>query len=244
MLSKTFYAKHKRTLDAALEACETRAYWSPFQESPSARFHEDGAAARGKATFESYLNTSFDLPLPGEIGRTGQEVSPYTCQPLGIDYPKVDPDKTMQAAMAALPQWISAGHKERVGLCVEMALQLEKHCFTNAHATMHTAGQTYLMAYSGSGPNALDRGVEALAYAFKAQEAIREQAHWSKPFGKSGMVTLDKTYRLVPRGVAVVICCATFPMWNAIRHFSPIWQPAIPLSSNPTPTASCPSPLR
>ncbi len=215
MLSEIFYARHKSTLDAALEACQTRAYWSPFQESPSARFHEDGADALGKATFESYLNTSFDLPLPGEIGRTGQEVSPYTCQPLGIDYPRVDPDQTMQAALAALPQWISAGHKERAGVCMEMALQLEKHCFTNAYATMHTAGQTYLMAYSGSGPNALDRGVEALAYAFKAQEAIREQAVWSKPFGKAGMVTLDKTYRLVPRGIAVVICCATFPMWNA-----------------------------
>jgi len=28
-------------------------------------------------------------------------------------------------------------------------------------------------------------------------------------------MTLEKSYRLMPRGTAIVVCCATFPMWNA-----------------------------
>ncbi len=128
---------------------------------------------------------------------------------------KIDVDAVMSAAHKAQQSWKHIAPQERVGVCMEMAFELEQQCFENAYATMHTAGQAFLMAYSGSGPNALDRGVEALSYAYKAMCDVPETADWSKPFGKAGEVTLTKNYRLVPRGVAVVVCCATFPMWNA-----------------------------
>ncbi|NIV17702.1 MAG: phenylacetic acid degradation protein PaaN [Woeseiaceae bacterium] len=210
-----FYEKHQATLDAALDACATRKYWSPFTESPSRALHAEGAHEAGKAAFEALLGKPFELVQPGEVGRTGQEISPYTQQALGIDYPKVDVDAVMAAAGQAMQSWKKVPPGERVGLCLEMAFALEQQCFVNAYATMHTAGQAFLMAYSGSGPNALDRGVEALAYAHKAMADVPESASWSKAFGKAGDVTLNKSYRLMPRGVAVVVCCATFPMWNA-----------------------------
>ena len=210
-----YYAKHKQTLEAALNACATRAYWSPFTESPSRSLHAEGAHESGKAAFDVLLGKPFELVQPGEVGRTGEEISPYTQAPLGIDYPKVDVDTVMTAARQAMQSWRNVAPQERVGLCLEMAFALEQQCFLNAYATMHTAGQAFLMAYSGSGPNALDRGVEALAYAHKAMADVPSSANWTKPFGKAGDVTLQKTYRLMPRGVAVVVCCATFPMWNA-----------------------------
>ena len=210
-----FARQHEATLEQALEACRTRAYWSPFKESPSSKIHGNEKPAEGKAAFEAMLGKPFDLDQPGEIGRTGYEVSPYTQKPLGIDYPKADPDALFAAARAAMPGWNALTPEERAGVCLEMAFRLEDQAFANAHATMHTAGQSYLMAFSGSGANALDRGVEALAYGYKALKDIPQEAEWEKNFGAGGDVRLKKTYRTRPRGVAVVICCATFPMWNA-----------------------------
>ncbi len=209
------YKKHENVIEQALNACATRAYWSPFTESPSGALHPPGAHEQGKANFMARLGKPFVLEQPGEVGRTGNEVSPYWLTELGIDYPKVDVDAVMHASKSAQQNWQTVSPDERVGLCMEMAFALEKQCFENAYATMHTAGQAFLMAYSGSGPNALDRGVEALVYAHKAMRDVPAQALWSKSFGQAGEVALSKTYRLVPRGVAVVVCCATFPMWNA-----------------------------
>ena len=209
------FTKHKPVLEAALNACATRIYWSPFTESPSGALHPKGAHQAGKAAFEARLDKPFELEQPGENGRIGHEISPYTQEPLGIDYPKLDVDLAMAASKTAMNSWKKISPEERVGLCLEMAFALEKQCFENAYATMHTAGQAFLMAYSGSGPNALDRGVEALTYAYKAMIDIPNSASWTKTFGRAGEVTLKKSYRLMPRGTAIVVCCATFPMWNA-----------------------------
>ncbi len=215
VLSQNFYQKHQATLSKAINACATREYWSPFVESPSARLHPPGSPEQGKAQFEALLAKPFELDQPGEIGRTGVEISPYTQQALGIDYPRSDPDRLFEEAQIALTSWRKVPWRERAGLCLEMAFALEQQAFANAHATMHTAGQSYLMAFSGSGANALDRGVEAIAQAAKALAEVTEEAHWSKGFGRAGEVRLQKEYRVVPRGVAAVICCATFPLWNA-----------------------------
>jgi phenylacetic acid degradation protein paaN len=50
--------------------------------------------------------------------------------------------------------------------------------------------------------------------ADKAMRAVVPNARWERQFGPSRIV-LDKTYRLVPRGVAVCFSCASFPTWNA-----------------------------
>ncbi len=214
-VNQSLFEKHHKTLVEAMATCRSRAYWSPFVESPSARLHPDGAAQRGKAEFEALLGRPFELDQPGECGRTGMEISPYTRQPLDIDYPRSDPQVLFAEALTAMKSWQRLSWKERAGVCLEMAFELEQQAFANAHATMHTAGQSFLMAFSGSGANALDRGVEAIAYAARALGEIPETATWSKGFGRAGEVTLSKHYRTMPRGVAAVVCCATFPLWNA-----------------------------
>lgn len=207
--------RHAPHLNAALDACATRAHWSPFKESPSSKIHGESRPAEGRTRFEALLDQPFDIDQPGTIGTVGYEISPYTLRPLGITYPKSDPDALFQAAREAMRGWIELSPGERAGVCFEMAFALEEQAFVNAHATMHTAGQAYLMAFSGSGANALDRGVEALAYAYKAMADVPRTADWEKDFGRTGIVRLRKSYRLRPRGVAVVVCCATFPLWNA-----------------------------
>ncbi len=152
-------------LDDAIRAVETRESWSPFKDSPSTRIHGPEKPAAGKAAFEARLGERFDLQQPGVTGWVGEEVSPYTQQPLGVTYPVSDPDALVAAAEAALPAWAAADPELRLALCVEMAQRLYDRNFEMAHAVMHVAGQSYTQAFSGSGPNALDRGVEALAYA-------------------------------------------------------------------------------
>ena len=71
-----------------------------------------------------------------------------------------------------------------------------------------------MMGFVGSGANALDRGMEALVYAHKAMTDIPGTATWSRQLGPN-RIALEKRYHFVPRGIALVICCASFPSWNA-----------------------------
>jgi phenylacetic acid degradation protein paaN len=208
------FEQHHDLLARATRACASREYFSPFPETPD-RYPDSAAAlARGQATFAAMLDQRFDLDQPGESGRLGDERSPYTGRPLGIDYPRADVDALYRAAQAALPAWAGAGPDARVGVCLEIVQALFTELPVLLHAVMHTAGQSYAMSYAGSGANALDRGIEAIVYAHQAMKAVAPSALWERRFG-AATLRLQKHYRLVPRGVAVCFTCATFPTWNA-----------------------------
>jgi phenylacetic acid degradation protein paaN len=206
--------KHRETLQQATAACNSRTCWSGFVESPSTRIHGEEAPRLGREAFENQLGRPFELEQPGEIGRLGEEVSPYSCELLGIDYPEVDVAQVCRAALQARQSWRKVDVDTRAAVCIELLREMESNLFENAHATMHTAGQAFMMGFVGSGANALDRGLEAVVYAHKAMTDIPATASWRKPFGK-GEVALDKRYHYVPLGLSLVICCASFPAWNA-----------------------------
>jgi len=212
----TYFEKHKAMLDKAIDACQKRYSWTGFTESPSSKLHGKVLPVEGERLFKEMLGCKFEIDLPGHEGWVGDEVSPFTNESLGIQYPKVNIDKTFEAAIEAQKEWCLASVEDRVGLCLEMlsrcgdALPL----FVNAHATMHTAGQSYVMAFAGCGANALDRGLEALSYAYRAMKDVPSSAVWERGFGGPDKTRLEKRYRLMPRGVGVVITCATFPQWN------------------------------
>jgi phenylacetic acid degradation protein paaN len=208
--------KHQATLDKALDAVTNRYAWTAYKESPSSKIHGEERPRQGKANFQALLNTQYAVDgQPGSDGWIGEEVSPYTQEPLGVKYPKiVDVESLFDAAKAGMRDWVDAGIDARTGVCLEMMDRCADQLFENAHATMHTAGQSYIMAFAGSGANALDRGLEAIAYAYQAMTNVKPQAEWARRFGSAGEIALEKRYRLMPRGVAVTVCCATFPMWN------------------------------
>ncbi len=235
-----FYQKHLATLQKAIDACDKRYSWTAYPESPSSKIWGQEKPAAGKANFESMLGTDYPLEQPGEVGRTGAEVSPYTGDPLGISYPKMDVDELYCAVEKAMPQWRDALPETRIGLCLEILDRCAGQLFENAHATMHTSGQSYIMAFAGSGANALDRGLEALAYAHKAMADVPVSAAWERQFGKSGTARLNKRYRLMPRGVGVVICCATFPLWNGYPALCANLATGNPVVLKPHPSAILP----
>ena len=79
---------------------------------------------------------------------------------------------------------------------------------------MHTTGQAFMMAFQAGGPHAQDRGLEAVAYAWDQMRRMPAQAHWEKPQGKNEPLRMEKRFRIVPRGIGLVIGCCTFPTWN------------------------------
>lgn len=210
------YEQHRAVFERAQQACRDRACWSPYPEMPGKYPHADSAQAQGLAAFTAHLKAGhFELDQPGGIGMLGEEVSPYTQAALGIRYPRADVDALFEAAEAAMATWSAASIETRIGVLMQVLdVIYREHLFEIVHSVMHTAGQSFNMAYAGSGVNALDRGIEALVYAEQAMRAVTPAARWARRFGPTE-VELQKTYRLVPRGVAVCFTCASFPTWNA-----------------------------
>jgi phenylacetic acid degradation protein paaN len=203
--------KHRPTLDQALEAIRTRAYWSPHPEHPKA--YGESAAGDGQAAFDALRGERLDLDQPGTDDWVGDEVSPYGLE-LGVKYPHPDVDVLLPAMRAAMPAWREAGPEARAMVCLEILSRISARTHEFAQAVMHTSGQAFMMAFQAGGPHAQDRGLEGVAYAYVEQVRTPDTAEWSKPQGKRDPLNLSKQFTAVPRGVSLLIGCNTFPTWN------------------------------
>ena len=204
-------AKHRPTLDAALGAIRSREYYTRFPESLKAYPAEAKDAA--SAAFEDRRGQVWSWGQTGADGTTvGGERSPYGFD-LGFSYDHMDLDVLLPAMGAAIPAWRDAGPEARAAVCLEILTRLNERSYDMAFAAMHTTGQAFMMAFQAAGPNAQDRGLEAVAYGYSALSAHPDRAVWEKP-GKGEPVRLAKKWVAAPRGIALVVGCNTFPTWN------------------------------
>ncbi len=211
-MSHPFFERHQKTLEGALSTIRSRTYWSAYPEIPSGKVYGETAKADGQAAFEARLNKPFVLDQPGTVGTVGKEISPFGI-PLGITYPKVDINALLNGVKAATPAWRNADIETRVGVCLEILARVNKRSFELAFAVMHTTGQAFMMAFQAGGPHAQDRGLEAVAYAYEEMKRFPEKVTWEKP-SRGDPVKLNKKYRILPRGIGVVVGVSTFPTWN------------------------------
>lgn len=205
--------KHRATLDGALEAIRTRGYWSAYNEMPSPKAYGETAADDGKAAFSAHLGRAFELDQPGSQGWHGGERSPYGIE-LNVSYPVCDPEALIAACRKAMDGWQKAGVDGRTGVCLEILDRLNKQSFEIAHAVMMTTGQGWMMAFQAGAPHAQDRGLEAVAYAYREQSFVPAETVWDKPQGKNPPLVMKKHFEIVGQGVGVVVGCGTFPTWN------------------------------
>jgi phenylacetic acid degradation protein paaN len=212
-MTPPLFAKHEDTLQKALTAIETRGYWSPFVEMPSPKVYGETANADGEAAFKAHLNKVFELDQPSTGETVGAEVSPFGF-PLGVRYPKADPDALIAAAAEAQRDWRGAGPQAWVGVCLEILARVNRSSFEIGYSVMHTTGQAFMMAFQAGGPHAQDRALEAVVYAWDQLRSIPADAHWEKPQGKNPPLSMHKRYTVVPRGTGLVLGCCTFPTWN------------------------------
>lgn len=213
MSQNDFFQRHQATLDQALNAIKSRDYWSPYPENPSPRVYGEDAAQKGEEAFKACLNNYFELEMPGITGEVAGEESPYGID-MNVRYPQVDFDVLIPEMKAAMKSWRDAGPDVRAGVCLEILDRLNKNSFEIANGVMHTSGQGFMMAFQAGGPHAQDRGLEAVAYAYRAMKEVPETATWTKPQGKHDPLVMEKKFHVVPRGVALVVGCSTFPTWN------------------------------
>jgi phenylacetic acid degradation protein paaN len=212
-VSQPFFERHQELLNKARTAIRERTYWSAYPEIPSGKVYGETAKADGQAAFEARLNKPFAIDQPGTAKMVGGEVSPYGI-PLGVTYPQPDIDALLRGVKAALPAWRRASTETRVGVCLEILARLNKRSFEIAFAVMHTTGQAFMMAFQAGGTHAQDRGLEAIAYAYDEMKRVPEKITWEKP-SRGEPLKLEKTYRIVPRGIAVIVGVSTFPTWNS-----------------------------
>lgn len=214
------FERHQALLEQAVAAIATRGYWSPFSESPSPRVYGETAADDGKAAFDARLNKPFKIDQAGintgvaPAAAPGHEISPFG-PALGVTYPAVALDPLLQGVQAAAAQWRRAGPQAWAGVALEIVSRLNRRSFEIAHAVMHTTGQPFMMSFQAGGPHAQDRAIEAIAYAWDELRRIPASAYWEKPQGKHDPLKMQKTYRIAPRGIGLVIGCCTFPTWNS-----------------------------
>ncbi|MBO1333520.1 phenylacetic acid degradation protein PaaN [Streptomyces sp. VRA16 Mangrove soil] len=236
-------AQHRPTLDQALEAIRTRAYWSPHPEHPKAYGDTEGSSslstADGKAAFDALLGTRIDLDQPGTDDFVGGEVSPYGIE-LGVTYPHVDADVLLPAMRAGMRAWREAGPELRAAVCLEILARISARTHEFAHAVMHTSGQAFMMAFQAGGPHAQDRGLEAVAYAYAEQVRTPGTAAWSKPQGKREPLELTKEFTPVGRGISLLIGCNTFPTWNGYPGLFASLATGNPVLVKPHPRAVLP----
>lgn len=212
------YERHRTVLEQAVQAISTREFWTVYPEVPSEKIYGEGARKKGQEDFQALLNQPFQLPEHPGSEMAGAEVSPHGLE-LGIKYPIANADELINAAVEAQRDWAKASIEERTGICLEILKRLNQNSFLMGHATMHTSGQGFPMAFQAGGPHAQDRGLEAVAYAWQAMTAVPQTAQWVKPMGRGQEVRLEKHWQIVPRGIGLVIGCRTFPTWNSYSGF-------------------------
>lgn len=206
--------KHQNTIESAVKANQERVFYSQYPEHPKAYGEE--APAQGLAGYQQLVGKPFERLLQtGATGQSGEEVSPYTQEALGITYPVFSVKDLISKASAAAKSWAAVPAEERAALLTETLDKVKTHFFEIAHATMHTTGQSYMMSFQASGPHANDRAMEAIAMGYQELRRFPSQILWEKPMGKAS-IKLEKTFRAIPKGIGLVIGCSTFPVWNSL----------------------------
>lgn len=215
-MSHPMFERHRELLSKAVSAIDARSYWSAYPDSYKA--YGDNAIDAGREAFEAYRGAQFYLDQPGVIGRGGDEISPYGL-PLNISYPRCSDDALIAAAKTAMLGWSKASSDTRAGVLIEALHRLNLASPEMAQAAMHTTGQAFTLAFQMAGPHAQERGLEAIATAWREMKHIPSAVRWERVNtthpNTAPQSVIEKKFSIAPRGVALVIGCSTLPNWSA-----------------------------
>ncbi len=207
----SLYEKHLKTLNDATAAIASRNYYTPYPEHPKA--YAEDADEKGKANFLAQMNNDFTALNVAATNFIGEEVSPYLQTGIGVRYPSLSVDEYIARSNEGFEQWRNVSLEHRAGILLESLDRVTARFFEIAYATMHTTGQSFIMAFQASGPHSNDRSLEAIAMGFNELKRFPSEITWSKPMGKFDL-NIKKDWSAVAKGIGLVIGCSTFPTWN------------------------------
>lgn len=201
-------------ISMAITAQKTRQFYAAYPENPKA--YPEEAAAEGLAAFQKHLNSDYsEIHENPHRNRIGAEVSPYMMVGLGVRYPQYPVEDLIKYATEAMSGWAGCSLDQRAAVLIDSLNRISNRFFELAHATMHTTGQGFMMAFQASGPHSNDRALEVISMAYDELSRFPQEVDWVKNMGKFDL-KLRKTYKPVPRGIALVVGCSTFPTWNSV----------------------------
>lgn len=207
-------AGYQQILENAIQANRERKFFAQYPEHPKAYGEE--APGIGLAAYQAQLGKPFTALQQGEAESwNGEEESPYTRAGLGITYPVYAVDSLVHAAQQVRKVWKNTSIDDRTEVLIDSLERIKARFYEIAYATMHTTGQSFVMSFQASGPHANDRALEAIAMAYEEQTRFPATQQWVKPMGKFD-ITVEKTYKPVPKGIGLVVGCSTFPIWNSV----------------------------
>lgn len=213
----SLFEKHRSMIERAIESVHKREYFAQYPEMPSPQVYGETAEADQKKLFESQHGAKFErLKQSHDTWVTSDEKSPYSNKALSVSYPAFkDSKQYIECTKAAASAWKKADVETRAGILFESLERMKTAFHEIAFSTMHTTGQAYLMSFQASGPHAADRALEAIALGYQELTRFPKKVQWDKPAGKVTL-KLEKFFTTVPRGIALSIGCATFPVWNTL----------------------------
>jgi len=227
----SLFDRHRARLDAALDALVRGGV---AVAPPTAAL--DAAAA---ASFRGLLGTTFALPGVTAPGRLGAERSPWGLD-LAVTYPTATPAEWLTAAEAVRADWAATSIEQRVGVLLEALAALEADAGRLAHAVAHTTGQPTAMALESSGPLGFARALEATAQAYAAVKRVPLPERRSAAGDGEPERTFERRFRVVPRGIALVVGTASSPWEAAAAGLFASLATAHPVLVKPNPSAVLP----
>lgn len=238
MNTHDLHSRHSELLSRAITAISDRTYFSAFKESFDDNDHESGARSRGEAAFKASLRKRHPVDIEEPLELAGPRKGPYGLD-LDVRYADLPVQICVDRAKRAALGWAALPFAERAGICIELLHRLDGRAFEMAHACMHSCGQPFAMAFQAGTAHALDRGLEAIAYAVREMSALPAKVLWEKPAPK-GFVRVEKTFDIVPQGIAAIIGCSTFPTWNSYSGIFASLVTGNPIIVKPHPAAILP----
>jgi phenylacetic acid degradation protein paaN len=212
--TSSLYDKHRYKITEAIDALFKRYFYALYPENPKA--YDEASDKEGKTAFATQMNNDFTQLLQGEPKQwIGEEVSPYMQVGIGVKYPAYDAQTLISNSENASGAWRKLSVNERAGILVETLERMKARFFEIAYGTMHTTGQSFMMSFQASGPHSADRAMEVIAQGVAELQRFPSQTEWKKNMGKFDLI-MNKTYTPVPKGIALVIGCSTFPTWNSV----------------------------
>ena len=234
----SLFKNHRVDIERALEAVRKREFYEQFPEHPSA--YDNEAILASIAVFESSNNKHFEGLLQAEpLQWSGEENSPFSRKDLGILYPTFLVDDLLERSLQAFSSWKKTSVDSRAGILMESLRRVERRFGEIAQSTLHTTGQSFMMSFQASGPHAADRAIEALAMAYQELNRFPSAVDWNKQAGRM-QFRLEKEFLPIPKGVALVIGCSTFPSWNSTPGIFANLMTGNPVIVKPHPAAVYP----
>lgn len=201
-------------LQKACNALQKRTYFRLFSETPAA--YSPDQAKEGYAQYEALLQQ----PLAGLVTEQftaavtwveAAETSAFHHTPLAVGYPNMPAELLLEQAYQSQIEdsWQSQTLNQRQQLLCQLLHDSQPLLFSVAYALQHTTGQAFGLAFQ-THTHAINRALEALALAQNYHSALPETAYWQKD--ESLPVQIQKSYLLIPKGIALVVADALSPL--------------------------------